>query len=302
LKQFIESGGGVFLIPGNAVDIDNYNRFCLKSWAGIEFGAVMGNPAGSQGYYPLRSLDSNHPVFEGVFQSEIAKFQPLRFYRVFDLIGEVPESVLSLEDKTCLLGEIPAGKGKLFLFTSSLDPHWSDMVYSSLFAPLIYRSALYLSQGAEDRKTILTGQPVDVSVDTGSVAAKYRIEIPDGSEIQILPEAKRDRFVLGFPNATLPGFYRFYEDKKLIGIKAVNVDPDESDFRVADKKTLDTYFKHIDFEIVHKNDRLAEQVSAVRWGRELWKEMLIFGLIVLIIEMLIMRENRFRNDTKKIKS
>ena len=299
LKQFVESGGGVFLIPGSDIDIGNYNRFFLKPWVGIEFGAVMGNPAGSQGYYPLRSLASNHPVFEGVFQSENVKFQPLRFYRVLNVIGKIPETVLSLQNKVCLLGEIPLGKGKLFLFTSSLDSQWSDMVYSSLFAPLIYRSVLYLSQGIEDRKTAFTGQTLAVTVDTGSVASKYRIEIPDGSEIKILPETKRDRFVLDFSNTFLPGFYRFYEDEKLIGIKAVNVDPEESDFRVMDEKALDTYFEPVDFQIVSKNDHLAEQISAVRWGREFWKQMLLFGLLVLIIEMLMMRESRLRNDSKK---
>ncbi len=302
LRQFVESGGGIFLIPGSDIDIDNYNRFCLKPWAGIEFGAVMGNPAGSQGYYSLRSLDSNHPVFEGVFQSESVKFQPLRFYRVLDVIGKMPESVLSLQNKICLLGEIPTGKGKLFLFTSSLDPQWSDMVYSSLFAPLIYRSVFYLSQGMEDRKTILTGQTVAVAVDTESVASKYRIEIPDGSEIKILPEIKRDRFVLHFSDTFLTGFYRFYEDEKLIGIKAVNIDPEESDFRVMDEKALHSYFGPIDFQIVPKNDRLAEQISAVRWGRELWKQMLLFGLLVLVIEMLMMRENRFQNNPQKTES
>lgn len=299
LKQFIESGGGIFLVPGNNSDISNYNRFCLKPWAGIEFGAEIGKSTGSQGYFPLRSLDSSHPVFEGVFQSETAKFQPLRFYRVLELIGKIPESVLTLQDKICLLGEIPVGKGELFLFTSSIDPEWSDVAYSSLFAPLIYRSVLYLSQGTEGSKTILSGETITVSIDTGNVASKYCVEIPDGSEIKILPEMKRDQFVLGFSSTTLPGFYRFYEDKNLIGIRTVNIDPAESDFRVIDEKTLHSYFEHIDFRIVHKNDQLEEIISAVRWGRELWKEMLIFGLMVLIIEMLIMRENRFQDNSTK---
>jgi hypothetical protein len=200
------------------------------------------------------------------------------------------------------LGEIPTGKGKLFLFTSSLDPQWSDMVYSSLFAPLIYRSVFYLSQGMEDRKTILTGQTVAVAIDSENVASKYQIEIPDGSEIKILPEIKRDRFVLHFSDTFLTGFYRFYEDEKLIGIKAVNIDPEESDFRVIDEKALHSYFGPIDFQIVPKNDRLAKQISAVRWGRELWKQMLLFGLLVLVIEMLVMRENQFGNNPQKTES
>jgi hypothetical protein len=303
LKTFVESGGGVFFILGENVHADNYNRLFFEPLAGIRLGDVTGVPQSeSRGYFPLRSLDIKHPLFEGVFQTDIAKFQPLHFYRVVNLSGKNLESVLSLQDRRCLLGEISLGKGKLFLLTSSLDPQWSDLAYSSLFPPLAYRSVLYLSRWSGIEESIPVGRQIAVPVDSGNVQSKYRVEFPDGDEMVLIPDVRQKRFVLNLKEAPMPGFYHFHEDEKLICVKAANVDPVESDFRTVTRQELGAYFKPVDCRIVSETSRLARQVSVTRHGRELWKEMLMLAMAVLILEMLLMREGRYQNILRKRKS
>lgn len=300
LNQFVESGGGIFMFLGQDVDTSNYNRLWLEPLAGLHFNRIVGNQTGSQGYSSLRSLDPDHPLFEGVFKPDMATFQPLHFYRFIHLTGKAPQSILTFPDGKCLLAELHHGKGKIFLFTSSLDPEWSDIIYSSLFAPLMYRSVLYLSNWSGEEKDVSIGQTLSVSVDSGNIQSTYCIQMPGGNESFIIPEIRQNRYELSFSGTSLPGFYRFLKDQELIGVKAVNIDSRESDFKAIDKRALKTYFKHIGFEIVNKNDQLEQTVATTRWGRELWKEMLMLGIVVLVIEMLLMQEGRFRKKRKKV--
>ena len=77
--------------------------------------------------------------------------------------------------------------------------------------------------------------------------------------------------------------------QKMIEEKAVNVDRHESDFQTISKGIINKSFHHLNPYWISEDESLGRIISSVRWGRELWKEFLLLGLVVLLIEMVIAR-------------
>jgi hypothetical protein len=75
---------------------------------------------------------------------------------------------------------------------------------------------------------------------------------------------------------------------------AVNVDPLESDLRAVDEEGLRGYICGSHMIFIDDIDQLPETVQQWRWGRELWREVLLLALAVLMVEMILARESRKR--------
>ena len=173
--------------------------------------------------------------------------------------------------------------------------------FSTIFVPIITRSIVYLSSSLPmNTKNVTVGDKIILSRNVGNLSAKYHVEKPTGENIFILPEVKQEKVKLILPIAEMPGIYRFYSGKALIGIRAANIDPGESDFRFITKREIEKNFSKNHVKVVEENESLESVVSRARWGRELWREALLLSLIVLVLEMVIAKEWRnYEKDRKK---
>lgn len=291
LKQFVEAGGGLFFLLGDQVDLRMLTQLFFKPVMGVSLGNVEGPEEDTGGYLSFGNIDYVHPIFRGMFENGKENIQSPRFFRVVDIIGNDPQKIISFRDGKPFLVEEKFKKGKMFLAASGIDDDWSDWSYSSIFSPLIYRSAAYLADQSnwhEISKSV--GESIFITTGVEELNVSYSVVTPDGEEMMIIPEIEHSEVRLTLERTDHPGIYAFYREESLVGIQAVNRDPLESDFEMITEKDLKKLLPGAEIHLIEESDNLEKEIAEARWGRELWREMLLFGMIILIIEMAIARE------------
>ena len=293
LKKFVEDGGGLFFFMGDDVDLRNMNEYFFVPILGLTLGNVVGGGGREEGYLSFGSVDFGHPLFSGVFEKGKENIRSSRLFRVVEVMGTVPHKIMTLGDGKPFLVETTIDQGNVLIATSGIDDKWSDLAFSTLFAPLVTRSAAYLSTPflTEDRGRTV-GESASLSAGVEDINATYRVEDPSGEEILVLPEIRGGRVMLHLTQAEEPGIYRFYRGETLLGMEAVNIDAQESDLHPISEEDLERRFPEARLEMVRDAAELDTQVSKTRWGRELWREILLLALFVLVVEMVIARESK----------
>jgi hypothetical protein len=271
---------------------------------GLSLGNVRVGRGRSEGYLSLESIDFSHPLFHGVFEKGKENVHSPLIYRIVDIIGDKGHTILSLGDGSPLLKENSYGKGKIFLFTSGLDESWSELTVSTLFAPLMNRSVSYLSAPFKEvvqGKNV--GEPISLISSVEEVHGFYHVVDPLEEEIKVIPEVRTGKVLLRLQHTKSPGIYRFFQGSRLLGMKAVNVDMRESDPHPISEEELKDFFPDAKIYFIKDTQHLQEPVFRTRWGREIWRELILIALIVLVLEMIIARpgkkEMQFSNSHKK---
>jgi hypothetical protein len=295
IRRFIEQGGGLFFIPGEDIDLRNMNLF-FQDLFELSFAEIAGNKNQTSGSIGFGKIDYGHPLFEGVFEEGKENIRSPIILKWLTLVNQIPSSVIELSNGMPFLIERDAGLGKVLICTGGISPDWSNLTNSTFFAPLINRGAAYLSAGEIITSDIVLGEDISFSAGLKDLDSPYFAEDPSGEEIFILPKVDEGRVHLDVENTRLPGLYRFYQGDELLGIVAVNLDNAESDFRPINTEDFENRFPNAKVIWVNENDDVGSMVMETRWGRELWREMIILGLLALICEMMLSR-TRKREDT-----
>ena len=247
LQAYVEAGGALFISVGDHVAPERYNRALrdlLPAALGDTIAAapdVTGEKPPSLTYPPV-----NHPVFQVFREAGAAVFGTTSFYRVMPtapLLRDGGEVLLKFTTGLPALLSRTVGRGRVFLFTSTLDRSWTDFPLKSIFLPFIQESVHYLaenpvSEGAGADLRVGQVVPLDVPVGTGSLFVKC----PSGERVPVDPptESPRDgdrMLRLLFRNTLQPGAYEVTERVEEGGSEelrpdlnfAVNVSELESD-------------------------------------------------------------------------
>jgi hypothetical protein len=142
LEAFVQGGGGLFLSMGDQVDPDALNR---------ELGGVLPlqlhlvKTAATR----LSRIEETHPalaVFTGEAREGLsgARFSRYMLTRPAGR-GEPPAVLAAFEDGAPALVEGRRGKGRVLLYTSTVDREWTDWPLRTSFLPAMQRFAGWLS-------------------------------------------------------------------------------------------------------------------------------------------------------------
>lgn len=222
LLKFAEAGGGVIIATGPHARVDLFNR---------QFGALA--PAKLQEPVQARSdfavfseIKTDHPVFE-IFR-ESGRISATRFFGYYRSTPGEKSSVLArFGDGSPALVEGAYGKGKVLLFTSTLDSTWNDMPLSPIYLPLIRQAIRHLGE-REEKASYPVGKPLTVPpAQDGTLPA---VDSPSGARITEKAETPLGDLIVN-PRET--GFYRLRYPGAPAFV-AVNVDGRESDLTKLD--------------------------------------------------------------------
>jgi hypothetical protein len=287
MVQFLQNGGGVVMLMGDDVDLMNFNRALTQSHLGFSLVNVHGTGGERSGFFPVGNFDFGHPVFSGMFEKGKENFRSPRFFRTVGISGRQFTTLISLADGSPLLIESQTGNGKALFIASGISDKWSDLGYTTLFAPLIMRSTAYLASHFESNQATGVGEPLVMSLDSDYFDTPFHVETPGGESISLLPEMSGYKGLLRLPRAHEPGHYRFYHGNDFLGIQSVNIDSRESDLSEIDLDELQRMIPDIFLHRVSNIEALDASVSRVRYGREFWREILLVVLLILMVEMVL---------------
>jgi len=142
IKKYLSAGKGVFIFPAENIDFESYNRTGeFKLTEKIKPSAELS----------IAGLYSESPLFEGVFrdadrvirESDFDKVKINGQYKI--TLSEKDINLIKMQNLLPLLIESRTGDGSLIMSAVSGGESMSDFSKHALFAPVILKSAGYLS-------------------------------------------------------------------------------------------------------------------------------------------------------------
>ena len=223
LGTFVENGGGVFFVLGPRA-----------LWPGTPdiLPVVPGQPADRSRGTPGRVgvLEYGHPIFETFRAPRSGDFSSARFYGYRTVTPAAGSQVLArFDDGAPALMERRTGRGKVIVWTSSLDVAWNDLALKPVFLPFVHRVAANLAA--------YTQRPASLTV--GDVFSGREPGAKNAGRVALSPSGERiplDETTTGVVQLQEPGFYEVKSgDKDPAALTvASNVDLAESDLTPVD--------------------------------------------------------------------
>ena len=296
LQAFMRAGKSVIYFVGDGVDTASYNAFA--DW----LPADVGQPMTWQPPVTLSNYKSDSPIFE-VFKGEdfAGQYAP-QFYQGLKLEpAEDAKIVAQLSDGTPFLIERPIDRGIALLFNvSAVQVDASSLLVNQNFLPLLQQAVLYTKAAqSTHRRNLIIGE---------SYTANYRWSGATTTQITRLGDTTHSSERLSltedgsltFSGTAAPGIYQVEgqgRETLLQDFFAVNVDATESDLQpipiqeAAERIGAQT-------EVISESEALEQTLNTYRVGVEIWSELLLLALILMLIEGLLSnRESAIADDS-----
>lgn len=281
LKAYVEKGGGLIVAAGRHVDAAGYNE-AFKQVLPATLGDAV-QPKGD--YVTLSDIKTDHPVFEVFRQS--GRFAAARVFGYRRATPQEKASILArFEDGTPALLESSFGKGKVLLFTSTLDSSWNDLPLTPLYLPLVRQMTRYL--GERDRQAWnLVGQTfIATQAKDGALPA---IDAPSNTRLTERNQTASGDLIV---NARENGFYRL-RYASATDFAAVDLDGKESDLT---KLNLDDFVGAVTGADPKSDAVAAAQGKLTNEEREakqrVWWPLLIAALMLFVTEGVLARRTK----------
>ncbi len=291
LGQFLNSGKGMIIFPSSESSATGFSK-SLISIGLTSAGNFIITERGQS--IKFNEIDFNHPVFENIFIEEKKKqVESPEIYSYFKINpGGKGKSVISLEDESSFLSEYYVNEGKILLFNCSPVFSWSDFPIKSIFAPLITKSVMYLSQKNSGDKNYLAGETINVNVSERTLP-QIKVIRPDKSEDFINIDANQTSDFISYSSTSISGSYKFFSGEKLLTSVNVNTDPAESVTEYLTQSEFDDYLEKINFNgryiRIDKNENPSQMILQARFGSELWRYFVLLAILLALVEMTIAR-------------
>lgn len=296
LQAFMRAGKGVIYFVGEGVDTTSYNAFA--DW----LPANVGQSITWQPPVTLSNYKTDSPVFEVFKDEDFAGQYAPQFYRGLKLSPAGDATIVAqLSDGTPFLIERTIDRGIVLLFNvSAAQSEASNLLVSPHFLPLLQQTVLYtMAVQSTHQKNLIVGQPY---------VANYRRNGATTAQITRLGETVHlsetlsltEDGSLTFNGTDVPGIYQVEmqgRDTLLRDFFAVNVDATESNLHpipiqeAAERIGAQT-------EAISGSEALEQTLNAYRVGVEIWSELLVAALILMLIEgILSNRESAIADDS-----
>lgn len=248
LSEFVARGGGLLVVLGE--------HSTPGAWAGDTPARLLPGTVGATVDHSgnagatLVSVEYAHPIFELFNQPRSGDFATSRFfrYRALDLRGPRTDTATILarfDDGGIALAERSVGRGRVLVWTSTLDNFWNDLALQPVFLPFVHQLARHAARFSEVKPWFTVGEALDIGREPGG-GGLGRASADGNVELVAQAPSGARTHVGGRSGArSLPlTEHGFYEVRPLGGTAgsgrtiAVNVDPAEADLAHMDPAEL----------------------------------------------------------------
>lgn len=282
LKQALENGNNVFLVPGeNQADFNAYlMALGLREKPSLNHDTLRGS-----------RINFNDPYFNQVFTNQPENPDLPTVYSYYRFSNQEIIPLLTLENGAPLLGYIPQQNGDLFISSVALNPQASGLVNHPLLTPILLNAALF--QGASQNIYLRAGKVNAFQQFSVATAADEVLEIRVNEQAIIPPQRKAQGQIQVFlpPREFAPGNYPVYMADSLVGHLSVNIDARESEFTYLNESELLAGNKLIENSIsgASAGGALALKYEQRYNGLQLAHWFIVLALSFLILEITLIK-------------
>lgn len=292
LRRFVLHGGGVLFAVGPDVDAERFNRLYGELLpAGLE--APYRETFDPERYLHVQTDDIGTDLlreFRGSENGDLVRARIYNHYRLRDA-QEQPESVeriLSLSNGDALLLSRTLGRGRVFLWTSTLGGNWTSLPVRQAYIPLVYRLFSLASGYGMPPRNVLPGRPLILEVPRG--LNEVFVTTPDSELHRHAVQAAGNQAFVRVEDSTLPGTYVFSDaGGSLLASFSVAMPLAESDLRTLTDEARERCADALRAGWATSRPLLKAALWRPGDGREFTGWFLLAGLGLLLLDALLTR-------------
>jgi hypothetical protein len=234
LEHFVERGGGLVVSVGDQTNVEAWN-----AWSGRLGGLLPVKllPPRDAAEVETEGVTftlgtSTHPVVAPFIGNPDAGLLTTRIRRYLDaeLLPVQPgRRVLELSHGAPAIVEQAYGLGRVAVVLTSVDGRWENWAVWPSFPPLVYNLAVYAASGAEPRRALAVGEPIERTLLPSQGKVETTLLDPQDRRSTAEPRCDAEECRVRF-ETTSAGFYRLEFGGPIHRREtvAVNLDPVET--------------------------------------------------------------------------
>lgn len=291
LQSFVLEGGGLFISMGDRVDPEAWNQVMgdvLPRKLRVVKTAVEPNaPDAATRAARLTQVSLNHPVMLPFTGRAREGLLSTRFYRYTlfegDAQGVETEVLGTMDDGAPVFLASRRGKGRLFVFASTVDRDWSDLPIRTSFLPLMQRVAGWLTGTLDEREEVHAKVGSAVTLTPEGEQSPAWAKAPSGAELPLTTQPQSHVVTSGpLPE---PGPYVVVDAKGAVLEKlgfAVSIDAGASNLA---RHTMDALSDWLGEDSVRTAGVGGGQAST-----PLWTWLITLAVVAFFLEGLLLRK------------
>jgi hypothetical protein len=274
LKNFVEKGGNLIVIPSNESDLASLNKF-LTIFGNFQFLNL------DKTEKLITTISFNHPLYKSVFEKKIQNFQYPNVKNSFVVKTSSPV-VLRYQDQSAFLTSVQNSSSSVYTFSAPIDKANSNFQNSPLIVPTFYNMAQNSQKTGINALIIGESQPfwIDASITKDEI-----VTIKNSSEkfipVQKILINKAKLTFNDYPQQA--GNFGIYDKENLLKNISFNYNRTESNLATIDENILS------DFKVIDNIENVFDTIKSTRTDDELWKWFIIFTLLFLVTEVFIQK-------------
>jgi Aerotolerance regulator N-terminal len=289
LQERVRKGASLMIFP-SAKGANSLNGFLTSlSIAGLQ--SIRSDSLGRGKNNELALLESQNPFFRGVFE-RVPSNMNMPYANATLRWQNVGENLLTFKNRQPFLSRFNTAQGKVYLCASPLDADYTGFPKHAIFVPIMYRIASLSKTGEERLAYSFQEKTIRVKLDKPTKNQVYKL-VKDKVEIVPPQRILGEELILELPEQSLTaGFYELKLDNNTVAILAFNYDKAESEMNFYSAQELQSAFakqKNVQIYDILKNKNFIQDFQEKNLQVNLWKYMLIFALVFLLLEIALIR-------------
>lgn len=322
LRDFVISGGGLVIWPGDKVNPEIYTKQLFPSplarlnqkptprqaarkvggldsatdpLVDVKLAAPVGDLNQVDQFEKLAPPDYAHPIFS-VFEDPKTRYLvTARFLRRFPLeLGEDRSNTWPLAHFSSgqpALVESRCGQGIVLCAAFPASAKWSNLPLKPEFVPLVLRMASYVMRraGIESPSVVPPGNAAEIAVASQWAPVTARVTDPGRRTTVITFERYEGRLAGAFENTAERGYYAVQvtggssEQPRNGTLQfAVNLSPDESDFAMINQENLQEWMGGLDVKLIDASAEAQQALGRIGGNQREIWRPLIFVMLAII--------------------
>lgn len=307
LREFVSSGGGLLIFPGDRVNPDIYNNSFFpipgpqkERMLPVQLGQPLGDAQKFDTFVRFGSIDYAHPVL-AVFDDPDSRYLTTsNFYRRFPIQVDDKQAncwtLARFSPREPAVVESRYRDGTILLAAFPATTKWSNLPLKPEFVPLLLRMVHHVEHRAEFEAPSVV--PADGSAEIAVAAtwgnATGRIVDRHGIPTELEFKRSNTRLMAASDKTDLKGYYtvevqggRVEQPKSAGSTFAVNLAAEESQFRTAQEEQIREWLPGVKLSMIDASAEAQQSFGAIGDGREVWRYLLVLMFVVIAIEFML---------------
>ncbi|MEO9533262.1 MAG: BatA and WFA domain-containing protein [Crocinitomicaceae bacterium] len=291
-EKVTQEGGTVVIIPGDRIEIANYNKFLSKNQ--LPTLGVMDSMN-----YNLDYFNFNDPLYNGVFEGDPSNYKFPRLNAAYRMMISSENNYISIfgsnANNTPFLLYASNFNGRMFLISSPLDKRYTNFQNHALFAATFLRIAETATYNKPLYMTIgeLTNFPLNTDIDEKNPIHLINKKYGTDAIPQVINGATNRQISFNHLEDIIKhsGTYDLTNNSDFNEIVAFNYNRTESNVEAFETEEVKNNFVNAGWETAKQldiNDSGKIEINTFK-PKEYWRILLILGLVFILSEVLLLK-------------